>query len=549
MSASNKAQAEAVAIVRAALSEHGYTDHANGNGTTVAYVRMSEDLKRDAKGVSRDAVAIVRYAIDHKIALTPDPMTGLPVFVDNSISASKFSRTGKLKDDNQRKRPAYARILAELRTGQRQGLLTPHLDRLYRRNRELDDLVDLVEDVDDRGTRVVITTLKGGNYDLTDANDVARAHVETSFAAQQSARTHERVLNDNEEVRQRGWWVGSRAPMGYVRTKEPPFLAIDPDVAAIVRKAIVDIVAGVTIADVARRWNAMGFGRARSGRPWTTMLVRQALDRPALAGIVTHKPLPARDGTEKPVRVLDEITAGWEPIVDRPTWDAFQGRLSLNRNRYTSVPRRRGAFTGVFFCSVCHHALYRQKHNDSWSWTCLRREHGELEPPGCGGVSVMGPQAEAEIRARVERALADGKAVDHALNLDDGSAVADAQAEVARIDGILMDYQAGMAEDPPRFKLPEYYSLRDPWLKRRERAEKALVDAQAAALRFATSEINAEGLLSFAWDRESDDQRRRVIGYVFPFGVEVRAGYGRKELAARLVALEVPAASLRRRPS
>jgi len=112
-----------------------------------------------------------------------------------------------------------------------------------------------------------------------------------------------------------------------------------------------------------------------------------------------------------------------------------------------------------------------------------------------------------------------------------------------------MELQAGMAEDPPRFKLPEYYSLRDPWLKRREGAEQALLDAQAAALRFATSEINTEGLLSFAWDRESDDQRRRVIGYVFPFGVEVRAGYGRKELAARLVALEVPAASLRRRPS
>jgi len=333
--------------------------------------------------------------------------------------------------------------------------------------------------------------------------------------------------------------------LGYVRTKEPPFLAKDPKTAELVRKAIVDIVAGVTIADIARRWNAMGFARARSGRPWTTMLVRQALDRPALAGIVTHKPLPARDGTEKPVRVLEEIIAGWEPIVDRPTWDAFQGRLSLNRNRYTSVPRRRGAFTGVLFCSICHHALYRQKHNGSWSWTCLRREHGELEPPGCGGVSVMGPQAEAEIRSRVEAALADGKAVDHALNLDDGSAVADAQAELARIDGMLMELQAGMAEDPPRFKLPEYYSLRDPWLKRREAAEQALLDAQAAALRFATSEIDREGLLSFAWDRESDDQRRRVIGYVFPYGIEVRAGYGRKDLAGRLVALDVPASSLR----
>jgi DNA invertase Pin-like site-specific DNA recombinase len=69
--------------------------------------------------------------------------------VDNDISAY----SGK-------KRPGYIDLLERVKWGPTR-IVAWHVDRLYRRPRELEDLIDLVEH-----NPIVIETVKGGGFDL-----------------------------------------------------------------------------------------------------------------------------------------------------------------------------------------------------------------------------------------------------------------------------------------------------------------------------------------------------------------------------------------------
>src|SRR5688500_17759295 len=77
----------------------------------------------------------------------------LDVIVDNDLSASRYGR---------KRRPGYQRVMELVRAGQANTIVAYHLDRLYRQNRELEDLITLVEKA--RGA-VQIQTLSG-EYDI-----------------------------------------------------------------------------------------------------------------------------------------------------------------------------------------------------------------------------------------------------------------------------------------------------------------------------------------------------------------------------------------------
>ena len=526
MNATERAQAEAVAIVATALAAEGLADYGTPDANGIAYARMSHVLA-GAKGVAHDAVALVRDAKERAIALRVDPATGLPVFVDNSISASKYARTGKQLDDNKKRRPAYERAIGAVRDGSIATVLVPHLDRLYRRPRELEDLCDLVEDANDKGRPVSIRTLYRSDYDLNEPNDVARARMETVMAAHQSDRTHQRILHDNNETRGKGWWIGSRAPMGYVRTFTAPFLELDPYLAPVIAKAVRDLIAGSTLSEIANEWQRNGVERPRNGNhPWDASQVRQRVSKHAIAGLLAHRPRPARDGTEKPL----VITKGaWEPIVNQAEWEALTGVLARNASVY-GRQKRRGPFTGAFVCGTCGGKLYRHPRNGTYAWACMKSKGG------CGQNSVLGPQAEAWVQDHVLARLASNHVGENVE--DDNGAVERAAGEVNRMDARLAELQS--AYDAERLDLAEYLRMRDPLVARRTTAEADLLEAQRHALRLGARHFNASGTLAADWEEASADEKRRLIGYAYPYGIAVAPGYGRKNLDARFTPLDEP---------
>jgi hypothetical protein len=536
VNATEKAQAEAVAIVRTALEESGFASYFDPDATTVFYIRMSEDLNADAHGVARDATQAVRYCKERGISLRPDPVTLLPVFVDNSISASEY---GRHRDDNRRKRPAYERIMAMLRANELDEIMSIHMDRLYRRNLELEFLIQDVKDCHDDGRDVIVHTIEPERrFDLLETGDQAMARIEVTMAAQQSDRTHDRELKNNREAREKGWWVGSSGPMGFRRTKEPPFLEPNED-APIVRKAILDVIRGVSFSDIGREWDRIGIPHPKDGKlKWAPATVRNRLDRHAIAGILTYRPRPGRDGKLKPLQILGR--GAWEPLVTEAEWNQFQAVLGANGRKYGTA-RNRGTFTGVFRCSQCGHVLNRQKRDaqGTWAWTCLKNNHraGFVDP--CGKICILGPEAEAVVRALVTDALQAEGTVQKAFERGDHQAEVDRlNAEVLALDAELAQYRQERRER--KLSPDEYFDLRDPTAAEKERVEAELLAAQQMAVRHTAAEVNEQGLLSFVWDKASDDRRNQLIGFMFPYGIRVDPGYGRKNLPARLVPLEEP---------
>ena len=114
-------------------------------GLTIIYGRLSDDPNGQAEAVTE------RQIPDCERKCSDEGWPVWKVLIDNDISASRYTR----KD-----RPAYAEALEAIRSGKVVRIVAWHLDRLYRRPKELEELIDLA----DSGA-VTISTLQG-DYDL-----------------------------------------------------------------------------------------------------------------------------------------------------------------------------------------------------------------------------------------------------------------------------------------------------------------------------------------------------------------------------------------------
>ena len=94
------------------------------------------------------------------------------VCTDNSISAYKGHH-----------RPAYEELGDLIRRGEVDAVVAWGVDRLTRHPRELEDLVDLL---DETGTKV--QTVTSGEYDLTTADGRAHARIVGAIARQESEK-------------------------------------------------------------------------------------------------------------------------------------------------------------------------------------------------------------------------------------------------------------------------------------------------------------------------------------------------------------------------
>ncbi|MGH8826741.1 MAG: recombinase family protein, partial [Jiangellaceae bacterium] len=79
-----------------------------------------------------------------------------------------------------------------------------HVDRLYRRPRELEDLIDLVETHPIR-----IETVKGGGFDLNTHEGRLMARQLVAIASYESGHKADRIRRANRQKAERGDWHGA----------------------------------------------------------------------------------------------------------------------------------------------------------------------------------------------------------------------------------------------------------------------------------------------------------------------------------------------------
>lgn len=243
------------------------------------------------------------------------------VFIDNDISASTKSR---------KPRPAYDQLIEAAETGRVAHIVAYSNSRLTRRPRELEGLVELHQ-----RTGVKIHTVVSGQYDLSTADGRLHARLLGSIDAAEAERTSERVSRAARQAAEAGKWHGGPRPFGF----EDDGVTVREAEAEALREGYRQVLAGASLASIARLWNGKGLRTGARGQEWKTPSVRECLASARYAGLRSYNR-----------EILG--AAEWDAIVDRETWEAVVTILRDPKRSHGPKGARR-LLTGLATCAAC----------------------------------------------------------------------------------------------------------------------------------------------------------------------------------------------------
>jgi site-specific DNA recombinase len=257
----------------------------------------------------------------------------LAVLIENDTSAFK-RRKVTLPDGSTGMRvvrPDFRKALGWLADGTADGFGAVDLDRAMRDPRDLEDMIDLVEE-----THVPVKSITG-SLQLDNDAGITMARVMVAMANKSSRDTSRRIRDDKRALAAAGKHTGGRRRFGFeddgvtVRPSEADWVEQGSkwtlqDPAISLRRQVADLKkAGVETV---------------TGAPWTTSVWRQILMRPRNAGLLMY-------GGE----ILGK--APWDPIVPRDMWEAVCARLNAEERRTSPGPMRQWLGSGIYLCGKC----------------------------------------------------------------------------------------------------------------------------------------------------------------------------------------------------
>ncbi len=292
-----------------------------------------------------------------------------------------------------KRRPAWNRVLERIEAKEIDVVVAWHFDRMTRTMADLEDLINLSVD-----NGVGISTVTG-DIDLNTDTGRMIARILAAVARGEVERKSERQRSANRQRASAGvpWPSGFRA-FGY----ELNGVVIDVEAAAI-REAASDALAGESMKEIARRWDAAGHRsvHAKAGNPgWTGRGIRSMLVSPRYAGIATYKG--------------EAIGVGnWVPILSEDTHLSLRAKLrdSTRRTRNGGGRSPEHLLSGIATCARCHETVTARTANGVAAYGCTR---------GCVGTfRVDADMYVSDIFARAVRAFGPGLATGAATSNDD----------------------------------------------------------------------------------------------------------------------------------
>lgn len=294
------------------------------------YLRQSLDRSGDGLGIDRQREDVRRLLETRGWTLAAE-------FVDNDVSA--LSR---------KPRPQFSAMMARVDAGEFDVIVARHMDRLLRRLSELESTLERCQRAD-----VAIVTASDGVDTSTDGGRLV-ARILSSVAQGEVERKGSRQRSAAIQAAKQGRWVGGRRPFGY----EKDGVTICEAEAALIRQAYVDVLAGESLSEVARRWNVSGITPAQSEKRWYRGTVKDVLTNPRHAGLRRYRTPEERAKIRQNPELGIVGKAEWPPIVDETTWRAAV-RILTDPSRHTGRAGAKGLLTGVALCGVCEQTVHR----------------------------------------------------------------------------------------------------------------------------------------------------------------------------------------------
>jgi site-specific DNA recombinase len=376
-----------------------------------------------------------------------------------------------------RRRPGFELALGDLEAGRIDVLVCWKLDRLVRR---LKDWVR-VEEVVERSGGKLASVNEGEQSQLT-------LRILASIAEQESKNTAVRVERQREQAARAGEPnQGGHRQFGYSRLPRE----IVEEEAAVIREVVRRLLAGESLRSLTAWANTVSV--TPTGRQWTQPTLRDSLLSPALTGLRAYK---------------GEIVAvgNWEPILDRPTWEAVNALLR-DPSRVTRPGRPSPwLLASMVECGRCHSTMivhYRPKNRGG------AREYLCFNKPGtsaCGLTTVVAEPLEALVEEMVLQELAEER-LDKALAAQ-GGVVAELHQQREVVKAKLRE--VGEMFDTNEIDRAEYLERR---AKLTERLGKVQADLDRHLQRSILTELpTAEAELRSWWaNKATADQKQSVI--------------------------------------
>jgi DNA invertase Pin-like site-specific DNA recombinase len=276
------------------------------------YLRQSRDQNGSGLAVARQREDCLKLCRDRDW----EPAE----YVDNDISAYSGKR-----------RPAYERMLTDIKAGKLDAVVAWDLDRLHRRPIELEHFMELADQ-----HRLALATVSGDTDLGTDSGRLF-ARIKGAVARAEGERKSARQRRAQLQAAQRGLPAGGPRAFGYERDG----ITIREPEAKALRNAYASLVAGKSMVGIARDLDAAGFVTARLGKQFNHSAARAVLVNPRNAGLRAYR---------------GEIVgpAVWPAIVDEETWRTAHALLTdSERRRGPGSSARKWLLGGLALCGRC----------------------------------------------------------------------------------------------------------------------------------------------------------------------------------------------------
>jgi site-specific DNA recombinase len=314
------------------------------------YARISSDRDGTQLGVTRQLEDCRTLAATHGWTVVDE-------YVDNDVSAYSA-----------KKRPEYLRILEDMRSGRLDALVVYNADRLNRRPRDLEDLIDVAAAA---GIRDLATVT--GDIDLSTDQGRLVARLLAAVSANESEAKARRISRKHEELAATGKFAGGgQRSFGY----EADGKTVRADEAAVIREVAARVLAGDSLRSICFDLDDREIPTV-TGKAWTLQALRQILHSGRISGQREHKGVIV-------------AKAEWPAIID-PSMTAQLRALLDNPDRRTNRTARRHLLTGVLVCGRCHGKLVgRNRRGRRTSYYCPRGPGFT----GCGALSTVADPVE-----------------------------------------------------------------------------------------------------------------------------------------------------------
>ena len=289
-------------------------------------------------------------------------------------------------------RPAFQRMLADIRAGRIDIVACYKIDRL---SRSLLDFAEIMRLFGDHGVTFVSVTQ---SFNTTTPMGTLTLNVLMSFAEFERQVIAERTRDKIAAMRRRGIWCGGHPLIGYDNVDGR--LKVNEDEAIRVREIFALYLKLGSMSKVLVELDRRGWvnkthvtkrGKVMRGKPFDLNALNRLLKSPLVVGRVPYR---------------DEVHPGAHTaIVDENLWTAVQHQLATNRERAGADQRNKhgAVLRGIIHCARCGSRMinhFTTRGPKSWHfYVCPTLNNGS--PKKCRGSRVPAGEIEKFVLDRI----------------------------------------------------------------------------------------------------------------------------------------------------